>query len=70
MGQDGDSHREEPGRGARDLKIVALDKTGTLTRNEPRVTRVVPAEAIEKADVLRTAAGLESRSEHRLRRNE
>ena len=49
------------------IDAVALDKTGTLTRGRPRVTRVVPLlpEASE-ADVLRWAARAEAGSEHPL----
>jgi cation-transporting ATPase G len=53
---------EELGR----IRIVALDKTGTLTRNRPDVvaTLVVPGSTTD--DVLTTAAALEARSEHPL----
>ena len=50
------------------VSVVALDKTGTLTRNEPRVVDVVAADGIEEAEVLRIAAALEARSEHPLAR--
>ena len=50
------------------IKVVALDKTGTLTRNEPKVIRVVSADGATEDDVLRTAAALETRSEHPLAR--
>ena len=43
---------------------VALDKTGTVTTGELRVTDVVPLGGNSEADVLRCARGLESRSEH------
>ncbi|MGN2642168.1 MULTISPECIES: heavy metal translocating P-type ATPase [Nocardia] len=45
---------------------VALDKTGTLTRNQPVVTEIVTAEGIETAWVLAVAAALEAHSEHPL----
>ncbi|BCB83508.1 heavy metal translocating P-type ATPase [Phytohabitans suffuscus] len=48
------------------IRAVALDKTGTLTRNQPRVVEVVPAAGSSRADVLRVAAALEARSEHPL----
>ena len=48
------------------VRIVALDKTGTLTRNEPRVISVEVAEGWTPADVLAVAAALEARSEHPL----
>lgn len=48
--------------------IVALDKTGTITSGEPRVTDILPAEGISEAELLRTASALEQRSEHPLAR--
>ncbi|PWK65114.1 cation-transporting ATPase G [Streptomyces sp. CG 926] len=48
------------------VKVVALDKTGTLTRNEPVVIDVVTANGTDKARVLQVAAALEARSEHPL----
>lgn len=48
--------------------VVALDKTGTLTRNEPRVVGVVPAPGGSDGEVLRLAAALEARSDHPLAR--
>ena len=53
---------EELGR----IKVVALDKTGTLTRNQPRVIEVVTTDDLSDADALGWAAGLEARSEHPL----
>ncbi len=50
------------------VRTVALDKTGTLTANQPRVVRVVPAPGITEEDVLSVAAALEARSEHPLAR--
>ena len=47
---------------------VALDKTGTLTRNEPIVIDVVSVPGAEARDVLSMAAALEARSEHPLAR--
>ncbi|MHB8891624.1 MAG: heavy metal translocating P-type ATPase [Candidatus Limnocylindrales bacterium] len=46
--------------------IVALDKTGTLTRNEPRVIAVQAADGCTREDVMAIAAALEARSEHPL----
>jgi len=48
------------------VRVVALDKTGTLTRNRADVVAVLPAEHADRDQVLRVAAGLESRSEHPL----
>ncbi|WP_103504131.1 MULTISPECIES: cation-translocating P-type ATPase [unclassified Streptomyces] len=48
------------------VKVVALDKTGTLTRNEPEVIDVVPVSGIDRGHVLAVAAALEARSEHPL----
>ncbi|PRX49426.1 cation-transporting ATPase G [Prauserella shujinwangii] len=48
------------------VRTVALDKTGTLTRNAPTVVEVVPADGAETGQVLAVAAALESRSEHPL----
>lgn len=53
---------EELGR----IKVIALDKTGTLTRNKPQVVEVVTVRGQTKEDALRTAAALEARSEHPL----
>ncbi|MCL2534857.1 MAG: cadmium-translocating P-type ATPase [Nocardiaceae bacterium] len=47
---------------------VALDKTGTLTRNEPTVVDVATADGATRDEVLSIAAALESRSEHPLAR--
>lgn len=46
-------------------KIVALDKTGTITRGEPAVTDIVAA-AVGEAELLQAALDAESRSEHPL----
>lgn len=48
------------------VKVVAVDKTGTLTRNEPSVIEIVPAGTFSTDDVLAVAAALEARSEHPL----
>ena len=49
-------------------QIIALDKTGTITSGEPRVTDVVPAEGTDAAELLSAAAALEKKSEHPLAR--
>ena len=48
------------------VQIVALDKTGTITKGEPVVTDILPAESVTEEDLLVRAAALESRSEHPL----
>ena len=53
---------EELGR----VKLIALDKTGTITEGTPRVTDVVPFAGVEKEELLRKAASLEQKSEHPL----
>ena len=48
------------------IRTVALDKTGTLTRNHPAVTEVITVGDHTREDVLAVAAALEARSEHPL----
>lgn len=48
------------------MQIVALDKTGTLTRGEPEVTDVIPVAGIEASTLLEIAFSLENKSEHPL----
>ena len=48
------------------VDTLVLDKTGTLTEGQPRLTAIVPAPGLSEADVLRTAASLERSSEHPL----
>ncbi len=55
---------EETGK----AQIVALDKTGTITQGEPRVTDVLPAEGMGEGDLLSIAYALEKKSEHPLAR--
>ena len=50
------------------VQIVALDKTGTITKGEPVVTDILPAEGVTEEELLNRAAALESRSEHPLAR--
>ena len=53
---------EEAGK----IQIVALDKTGTITKGEPQVTDIVPAENITKEQLFAYAISLEQKSEHPL----
>ena len=53
---------EEAGRS----QIVVMDKTGTITRGEPLVTDILPADGIEDTLLLELAAALEQKSEHPL----
>ncbi|SIQ23345.1 heavy metal translocating P-type ATPase [Marinobacterium stanieri] len=48
----------------KDAKVVALDKTGTLTEGKPALTDLEVAEGFERSDVLAKIAAVESRSEH------
>jgi len=48
------------------LTTIVLDKTGTLTKGEPAVTIVSPAEGITESELLSLAAAVEKRSEHPL----
>ncbi len=48
----------------RKLKVVALDKTGTITEGKPRVTDVQPVGGASKDDVLRIAVSLDALSQH------
>ncbi|NKR10635.1 MULTISPECIES: heavy metal translocating P-type ATPase [unclassified Paenarthrobacter] len=50
------------------IRTIALDKTGTLTRNKPAVIEVAATASSTKDRVLAVAAGLEERSEHPLAR--
>ena len=53
---------EETGK----VDIVALDKTGTITQGEPKVTDMIPGEGITKDTLMQTALALELKSEHPL----
>ena len=48
------------------VQIVALDKTGTITNGEPKVTDVLPAEGVSAETLIAKAAALEKKSEHPL----
>ena len=53
---------EETGR----ISVVALDKTGTITSGEPKVTDIIPAEGFDKDTLMLRALALEAKSEHPL----
>ncbi len=53
---------EEAGK----MEIVALDKTGTITSGEPKVTDILPAEGVSEEELLSMAYALERKSEHPL----
>ena len=55
---------EETGR----TQIVALDKTGTITEGQPRVTDILPADGVSEGELLALAHALEQHSEHPLAR--
>ena len=55
---------EETGK----TQIVALDKTGTITSGEPKVTDILPAEGLTEEALLSMACSLEKKSEHPLAR--
>ena len=55
---------EETGK----TQIVALDKTGTITSGEPKVTDMIPAEGVTEQELLAYAYALEKKSEHPLAR--
>ena len=55
---------EETGR----TQIIALDKTGTITSGEPKVTDIIPAAGISEQELLSYAYALEQKSEHPLAR--
>ncbi len=53
---------------ARHLRVVAVDKTGTVTEGHPRLTDVITLGALARDEVLSRAAGLEATSAHPLAR--
>ena len=55
---------EEAGK----TQIVALDKTGTITSGEPKVTDMIPADGVTEQELLAYAYALEKKSEHPLAR--
>ena len=55
---------EETGK----VQIVALDKTGTITSGEPKVTDMIPMDGVSEEELLTYAYALEKKSEHPLAR--
>ncbi|MDE6909397.1 MAG: heavy metal translocating P-type ATPase, partial [Lachnospiraceae bacterium] len=55
---------EEAGK----VSVVALDKTGTITSGEPKVTDIIPAQGVSEEELLAIAYALEQKSEHPLAR--
>ena len=53
---------EEAGK----VDIIALDKTGTITNGQPKVTDILPVDGISEQELLETAFSLEKKSEHPL----
>ncbi|WP_224750003.1 heavy metal translocating P-type ATPase [Halomonas sp. ML-15] len=52
----------------KDVKVMVLDKTGTITRGEPKLTEVVTAEGVNETKLLTLAASVENASEHPIAR--
>jgi len=52
----------------KDIKVMVLDKTGTITRGEPELSEVEPAEGVDERRLLELAASVENASEHPIAR--
>lgn len=52
----------------KDVKVMVLDKTGTITRGEPKLTDVVPADGVSETELLELATAVENASEHPIAR--
>jgi Cu+-exporting ATPase len=52
----------------KDARVVAVDKTGTLTKGKPELTDLILADGFERASVLASVAAVESKSEHPIAR--
>jgi Cu+-exporting ATPase len=50
----------------KDVRVMVFDKTGTITKGQPEVTDIVPAEGYSEKEVLKLAASVEKGSEHPL----
>ncbi|MCO5161007.1 MAG: heavy metal translocating P-type ATPase [Mesorhizobium sp.] len=55
-------------QGLQGAKVVALDKTGTLTKGKPTLTDLVLTDGFDRADVLARIAAVEAKSEHPIAR--
>jgi Cd2+/Zn2+-exporting ATPase len=60
----GGAYLEAPSR----LRVIAMDKTGTLTKGEPEVRQIIPFSGHDERELLERAAALEAHSEHPLAR--
>ncbi|MFC3285002.1 heavy metal translocating P-type ATPase [Litchfieldella rifensis] len=52
----------------KDVKVMVLDKTGTITRGEPKLTDAIPAAGVDEKRLLTLAASVENASEHPIAR--
>ncbi|MFB2707129.1 heavy metal translocating P-type ATPase [Marinobacter shengliensis] len=52
----------------KDIKVMVLDKTGTITRGEPKLTETVAASGVSESELLELAAAVENASEHPIAR--
>ncbi|MDI5933818.1 heavy metal translocating P-type ATPase [Halomonas kalidii] len=52
----------------KDVKVMVLDKTGTITRGEPKLTDAIPAEGSDETRLLTLAVSVENASEHPIAR--
>ncbi len=52
----------------KDIKVMVLDKTGTITRGEPKLTEVVAAQDVDESWLLTLASAVENASEHPIAR--
>ncbi|MBE0485399.1 heavy metal translocating P-type ATPase [Marinobacter sp.] len=52
----------------KDIKVMVLDKTGTITRGEPKLTETVAASGVSETELLELAAAVENASEHPIAR--
>lgn len=48
------------------VKVIVVDKTGTLTEGKPQLTKIIPAKGFNEEEIIQLAASLEDHSEHPL----